>query len=137
MSIRYIVAAAFAIVIGYFLFSNPDATFRSSDGHWADSEVQFKGRNFRSVVELFEAYKINCHAPKAVLLRATPQSWFNVFAWPSYLTEKKWRVPYSDTHPELGNYYPPSTESNCANEGWSSSVSDQAPKSAKKYIDAL
>jgi hypothetical protein len=131
MNIRYVVGTVFALIFGYFLFSSPDAIFRSSDGQWADSEVQFKGRDFRTVVVYFEAYKIMCNAPKAVLLRATPQEWFNFFAWPSYLRNKKWRVPFSDKHPELGDYFEPPCEQG-GDAAWT-----QAEQSADRYLNQL
>lgn len=101
------VGAVFLLLFGCLFLRNTDATFRSSDGKWADSEIGFKGRNFRLIVEIFEDYKLKCQAPKATLLRATPRYWINVFAWPNYLLDKKWHVPYDDSYPELGDYKDP------------------------------
>lgn len=132
MNIRYIVGAIFVLIPAYFIFGSPSATFRSSDGLWADSEVQFKGRDFRSVVVYFESYKVMCGAPKATLLRATPKHWVNIFAWPSYVQNKKWRVPFSDKHPELGNYLEPPCQ-----QGWSDATWKQAEENADRYLNRL
>jgi hypothetical protein len=126
-----------ALVIAYFIFSNPDATFRSSDGGWADSEIQFHGRKFEYIVWNFEGYKLKCHAPNARLLRATPVRWSNIFAWPSYLQDPKWRVPYSDSHSEIGDYYPPVTMSNCYNVPWSVGITKATDANAANYLKQL
>jgi hypothetical protein len=130
---KYFAGTIFILIIGYLMFGNPDSGFRSSDGKWADSEVQFKGRDLKSIVFYFEEYKLACNAPKAVLLRSTPQVWYNIFAWPSYLTDKKWRVPLSDAHPEIGNYH----EESCMNENGTTAVVHQAEKNADRYLDSL
>lgn len=111
--IRFAVTTAFILIGSYWLFGNTDAVFRSSDGKWADSETQFKGRGFKVIVWNFEAYKLGCGRPHAQLVRATPQHWYNPFVWYSYISEPKWRVPYSDAHPEIGNYYPQTAAENC------------------------
>jgi hypothetical protein len=97
--------------LGYLFFGDPGVTFRSSDGKWADSEI--KSRTFSYLIlEEFEGYKRTC-APNATLFRATSKDWWNVFAWYSYATDPKWRVPYSDAHAEIGDYYPPATSNAC------------------------
>jgi hypothetical protein len=128
---------AVAMLIGYFLYGNPDADFRSSDGKWADGEDSFNGRHFEDVVVYFEAYKLNCSASKAILLRTTPQDWNNFFAWRRYKTDRKWRVPFGKEIPEIGNYYPPVNLPNCANQGWSDRVSNVANSNAKRYLNHL
>lgn len=133
---KYVVGAVFAFVFGYFLFGNTDVDFRSSDGKWADGEVQFKGRNFDLIVFNFETYKLNCHAPQATLVRVTPQYWINIYAWPSYLSDKKWRVPFSDAHPEIGNNYPPPGEQNCA-YGLSKGDDKKVQANADRYLRQL
>ncbi|MBI1329311.1 MAG: hypothetical protein GC166_05345 [Alphaproteobacteria bacterium] len=129
--------ATCAVIVTGYLLSFPDAQFRSSDGGWADTEDQAKGRTFDTVVWNFEGYKLKCNAPKAVLVRTTKQTWFNIFAWRSYLTNPKWRVPYSDAHPEIGYYYPPADAVHCYNGGWSEEVISAADRNAAKYIASL
>ncbi|HEX2593570.1 MAG TPA: hypothetical protein VHL34_18870 [Rhizomicrobium sp.] len=111
---RALVLGLGVIFFGWLFFGDTDAEFRSSDGKWADGEVQFKGRDFRVVAWDFQDYKLGCHAATATLLRATPQRWFNVFAWPSYLRDRKWRVPYSDAHPELEPTGFPVAQADCS-----------------------
>jgi len=76
-----------------------DLAFQSSDNGWADSEVQFKGRDFDSILSLFAGYKSRCERPDAVLQRTTdrpgPTSftwWFDDFSQP------KWTVPLATPH---------------------------------------
>lgn len=133
-------AAAFVIIAlvgGYIFLGNPDVTYRSSDGRWADSEIQFKGLKFERIVWSFEGYKLKCNAPSAVLKRATPEYWFNPFAWPSYLSDRKWHVPYSDAHGEIGGYYPPVTMTHCYNGSWSLSIIKAVDAQAASYLARL
>jgi hypothetical protein len=87
-------AIGILIVLGFAFFGNPDASFRSSDAKWRDVEVGLKGRHFDIVEADFQSYKSGCSAPRTVLLRTTPVRWYDVFAWPNYFTDRKWRVPY-------------------------------------------
>jgi hypothetical protein len=104
--LEYGFIAALVLGVGYLCWNNPSVSFRSSDGKWADSEVVFKGRTFQDViVPEFERYKASCSAPKAKLLRTDPVIWYDVFAWPSYLTNPKWRVPYTAPNPALDAYH--------------------------------
>ena len=134
---RIIAIVVVVLLGGYWLFGNPDAVFRSSDGEWADSEYQSKGRTFEVIVWNFELYKLRCAAPNAVLVRATPQLWFNVFALPSYYANAKWRVAYSNEHSELGDYYPPASANNCYNAGSSPESMKTADENAAKYLATL
>ena len=135
--IKAAVLMVVALFCGYWLFGNTDVVFRSSDGGWADSEIQFKGRDFKSIVWHFEAYKLQCARPTAKLFRATSQHWYNPFVWPSYLSSPKWRVPYSDAHPEVGDYYPPASADSCANQGISPEMSNAADLNAARYLATL
>lgn len=137
MGVRAVAPIAVALIAGYALFSNPNVVLRSSDGQWADSEIRLKDRTFGDVVWNFEGYKLQCSAPNAVLVRATPELWFDVFAWPSYLSDPKWHVPYSAAHPEIGDYYPPANEQNCYNGGWSPQVMESARANAAAYLARL
>jgi hypothetical protein len=134
---RVVAMAIVAIVMGYWLFGDTNIVLRSSDGKWADSEVLFKGRKFEILVWNFEAYKMRCSAPNAILLRATPERWYNVFAWPDYLTNYKWHVPYSDAHPEIGDYYPAVSAKNCYNLGTSMKDARQVDLNAARYLSRL
>lgn len=128
-----LVGSAFILIFGLLFLRAPDAIFRSSDGQWADSEVGFKGRDFRTVVEYFEAYKLKCGVKEATLLRATSRNWVNIFAWYGYLTDKKWRVPYSGLYPERGDYFEPS----CQQGGWSDAEWKAISAAADREIDGL
>lgn len=133
---KFIVVTVAALLIGYLLLGNPSITLRSSDGKWADSEIRFKGRDFDTLVVYFEHYKLKC-APRATLFRATPEIWFNIFAWPSYYLDHKWRAPYSDAHLEIGDYFPPAWQRTCANESWSKEDFTAARTSADRYFLGL
>ena len=133
-----VVISTVAILLGYALFRNPDANFRSADGNWADGEISFKGRDFESVVWYFEEYKANCLVPDAVLLRTTPRNWLNVYAWPSYLTEKKWRVPYGEALQSIGGYYPPANDgTHCYNSPLGPASDDDRDLKVRQYLDQL
>src|SRR5262249_16938674 len=108
-----------------------------SDAQWADSEIQFKSRKFDTIVFNFERYKLSCSAPPATLVRTTPIIWINVFAWPSYLKDQKWRVPYAKAVAEIGDYYPPANAKHCYNEPSALGVLDQARSNAERYMNQL
>lgn len=78
------------IYAGLYGFS----TFESSDANWCDMEVLIKGRGLDEVVFHFELYKLLCDAPTATLVRTTTKNPFNIFAWPGYLYDEKWKLPY-------------------------------------------
>jgi hypothetical protein len=132
-----VAASIIALACGYFLFHSPNVTLRSSDGRWADSEIQSKGRSFDELVWNFEGYKLSCSALDAKLVRATPEFWYDVFAWPNYLTDRKWHVPYSNTHPEIGDYYPQTTMQNCATAPKSPALMKQADAETARYLAML
>ncbi|HTW36854.1 MAG TPA: hypothetical protein VMD53_19705 [Rhizomicrobium sp.] len=124
--------ATIALLVGYVRWNNPSVAFRSSDGQWADSEVVFKGRTFKDViVPEFEMYKLECSAPHATLLRTDAIAWYDVFAWPSYLTNLKWRVPYAKPNPALDDYHADCLNSSIAAD-W-----NRANAEARQYINSL
>jgi hypothetical protein len=132
-----LVVAVGTVLLGYTFFSNPNVSFRSSDEQWADAEYQGKGRTFEVIVEQFEGYKIKCSAPEAVLLRTTRQNWINAFAWLSFFTDKKWRVPYAEASTKLGDYYPPSNQENCFNKPWAPATIKASESNARRYLNNL
>jgi hypothetical protein len=80
-------------------FSGTSVSFQSSDGHWADSEVLFKGRDYSAVRSYFEEYRAEC-APEVVLQRTTPHPpWYSIEHWFNNYAEAKWSVPYSPRIP--------------------------------------
>jgi hypothetical protein len=131
---RHVIAlSAIAFVLGYLMFNNPNVEYRSSDGRWEDGEVGFKGRTFQSVIAVdFEMYKLGCSAPKATLLRTTRENWFNVFGWPSYFSNPKWRVPYADPNPASDGYREPA----CMDALTDQELND-AEDRANRYVSAL
>jgi len=131
--LEYGFIAAIALGIGYLCRNNPSVAFRSSDGKWADNEVVFKGRTFQDViVPEFEMYKLQCSAPHATLLRTDAIAWYDVFAWPSCLTNPKWRVPYADPNPALDDYH----VSDCVHLGPTADWK-KADANARWYINGL
>lgn len=77
------------------LFHKPlgrvDVAFESSSGQWADSEMLYKGVDFELIERRFRS---ECPKTSASLVRTTAFNGYNPFAWPSWFTDPKWRVPY-------------------------------------------
>ena len=85
-----------------FSFSEPDVNFQSSDGKWADNEVNFKGRDFEAIQFYFQKYKSNCNVPEVYLQRTTKKP-FAVKIIDSIrgVESEKWEVPYSEPNSNL------------------------------------
>lgn len=105
------------LLVMYGLFRNPDVSFRSSDSNWAGGESSFKGFGFDSVAFSFEMYRLKCQADSAQLIRTTKMQWWNVFAWPSYMTDPKWNVPYGQPDPRIGSSILRGKMAQCARAG--------------------
>lgn len=77
------------------LFHKPlgrvDVAFESSSGQWADSEILYKGVDFELIERRF---RTECPKTSASLVRTTAFNGYNPFAWPSWFTDPKWRLPY-------------------------------------------
>lgn len=84
-------------LIGWFIY-RPAVRFESSDGKWGDRELPWKGRDFEEIVYYFEKYKLRCNALDVTLVRTTPKNLLNIFGWPSYLFDDKWKLEYRE-HP--------------------------------------
>jgi hypothetical protein len=82
-------------LIGWFIY-RPSVAFESSDGKWGDHELLLKGRDFHEITYYFEKYKLRCNAPSVTLIRTTPKNLLNIFAWPSYLFDEKWKLKYRE-----------------------------------------
>jgi hypothetical protein len=97
--IYYIVAILILTIlylIGWVIY-RPSVTFESSDGKWRDRELLLKGRYFREVTYYFEKYKLRCNATAVTMIRTTPKTLLNIFAWPSYLFDEKWKLEYRES----------------------------------------
>jgi len=84
-----------ALLLLALLFHKPlgrvDVAFESSSGQWADSEILYKGVD----LELIERrFRTECPKTSASLVRTTAFNGYNPFAWPSWFTDAKWRLPY-------------------------------------------
>lgn len=116
----------------------PSVSFESSDGNWADREIQLKERDFESMVYFFSLYKLMCHAEDATLYRTTDKQIWNIFYWPSYFTERKWVVPFKEPSPKIrGGVYPDITATHCFNHPRSESIVNMAIDNSKAYVEAL
>lgn len=136
-SAKYYFIAILFYAAGCWLFW-PSVSFESSDGNWGDNEIPLKNRDFDSMAYFFELYRIKCNAKEAVLYRTTPEQYWNIFHWPSYLLEKKWRVPYKSESPHIkGGAFPDITKANCFNGPESDAIVNEASKRAKDYIKSL
>jgi hypothetical protein len=94
-TVAFLVAGyGFLLLWGEWIVSQ-DASFEASDGVWADGTVKFKGRGFREVLWMFEAYKLVEEAEKVELFRTTKKpDWWSLF-WPKKEKENPmWAVPY-------------------------------------------
>jgi hypothetical protein len=80
-------------LIGWFIY-RPAVRFESSDGKWGDRELPIKDRDFHEIVYYFEKYKLRCNAPEVSMIRTTPKSLLNIFGWPSYIFNEKWKLEY-------------------------------------------
>lgn len=128
--------------LGIYLFDSKgtDVAFQSSDGNWADNEVLFKGRGFESMVFYFELYKIRCEVEDVSLQRVTDKpSIFKASRWFDDYSQKKWKVPLADHHPNLKGafYYPNVSMEHCYNGGSTKDESDLAEKRANEYLSRL
>ena len=125
------------VLLGYIFLGDPSVQFRSSDSNWADSEILMKGRDFTGIVYFFETYKLKCNAPSATLIRTTQVNWYNVFAWLSYFTDKKWKVPYGPPDPQIGVYFPDTFQKHCYNESLSPSELEVIKSNSSRFMDNL
>ena len=91
------------------------------------------GRDLDRIAVLFELYKLGCDAPDAVLVRTTRRHWINIIAWPNYLTDEKWRVPYGESVEAIGNYSPSVTTTHCSG----SADYDTARANAYGHLESL
>jgi hypothetical protein len=101
MKLKMIVVAIIILTVLYligWLFFRPAIEVESSDGKWGDGESLFKGRDLEEIVYYFEKYKLRCNAPEVTMVRTTPKNLLNIFGWPSYLFNDKWKLEYRE-HP--------------------------------------
>jgi hypothetical protein len=135
--IKLLGVSTVSVLLGYLFLGDPDVQFRSSDANWSDSEIQMKGRDFASIVFFFETYKLKCGAPSATLIRTTQFNWYNVFAWPSYFTARKWKVTYGPPDPRIGDHFPDVFQEHCNNESLSPSVLETVESNSNRFMDQL
>jgi hypothetical protein len=98
---KMIVVAILILIVLYLIgrfFSGPSIEVESSDGKWGDSESPLKGRDFEEIIYYFEKYKMRCNVPEVTMVRTTPKNLLNIFGWPSYLFNDKWKLEYRE-HP--------------------------------------
>src|SRR5262245_62278416 len=127
--------------VGRFLYRGPSVGFESSDAEWGDHESPFKGRYFDDIIYYFVKYKLRCNAPEVSLIRTTPKNPFNIFAWPSYLFNPKWKLECREPTDFPGGYYAkiwdcyntrPSGMSQYGEERWLIQAGDEFIKNLKK-----
>jgi len=92
-----LVVGAAAVVIGLWLMlqgRGTDVAFQSSDGRWADMEVQFKGRSFEKVIlPGFISYRA-CASEPVSLQRVTKRPpFFSTETLFNDYGDSKWAVP--------------------------------------------
>jgi hypothetical protein len=91
--------------IGWFIY-RPAVRFESSDGKWGDHELPLKGRDFHEIIYYFEKYKLRCNVPYVTLVRTTPKNLLNIFGWPSYIFDAKWKLEYREPPTDFpGGFY--------------------------------
>ena len=98
-----IVTPILYVVLGVMHLHSPNIKYESSDGGWSDSEIQLKGRNYKSIMAGFERYKEECGLAGVKLVRVTEFKKLNIFAWPNYIMHPKWELEYRE--PKQGATY--------------------------------
>jgi len=75
-----------------------DADFESSDAVWADGTVKIQGRDFRSILWHFEAYRLGQKKEDVTLVRITRDSpW--MFLWSQEeRSDPMWKMPVGPSH---------------------------------------
>jgi len=130
---KRILKATLFLLLGYSFIawlSWPSAYFESSDGGWRDHEIPLKNRDFQSMAIFFELYKIKCDANDAFLVRTTEINRCNVFYWPSYIADKKWKTPYRVPSENSENKL-------CYDAAESEEMVKTAISRAREFIDSL
>ena len=131
-----------SITLLNFIFCShgTDLVFVSSDGKWFDREVQFKGRNFETVVYFFEVYKIECNTKNVKLERLeTENEWYSFSSLFDKSTDIKWKVPLSSnaTHAISGLPLQHFEPSNCYRNSITKQQESAARLAAKEYLESL
>lgn len=143
---KVIVLSAFAILvllavvdIWMFKAGGTDVMFQSSDKQWADSEVHFEGRNFKTVVVEFYLYRIKCNKPHVRLERLTKRPrWYTLKNLFNNYSDPKWQIPLGVGNKHtLSGYYPDVTAKNCNNQPVSTAEIDSAESQSKAFIANL
>ena len=130
--IAAVLTAGGVLIAGWALgWFGPEITLESSDGLWADRELQEENRNYIESVALFMQYRIECDAD-AVLYRATPMPWWNPLAWPSIAFEDKWRIPYRQAQATAPPTGIPRASCPARPEEWPT-----AQQQARDYLESL
>jgi hypothetical protein len=89
-------SSVFIFALCFLLFTEENVRYKSSDGVWHDQEINFKDIDYRSMIVLFELYKIKCGAPEARLYRTTPIRYSNIVF--DLFRSKKWSIPYKSQY---------------------------------------
>lgn len=106
------------LIVGIiYQFNIPYVGYESSDRQWVEHESLLKGHDLEAIVFNFEKYKIKCRQSQVTLYRTTAKEFSNVLAWPNYLLDNKWKLPYHDASNLLPIVrYPQCTNDDYGNE---------------------
>ena len=98
-----------------------------------------KGHKFEHIVVNFEAYKIMCKAPNAVLQRITEKpSWTSPRHYYNDYQDPKWLVPLAEAFEHTKNgWYRPASREHCIYGGISEEKIVEARRRAKSYVAGL
>ena len=136
MILLFAIVVLAGLVWSSWFIKGTDVAFQSSDGKWSDREVQFKGRDFKTVVTYFEGYRIKCKAPYVTMQRTTlrPEKahWFDNYS------DAKWAVPYQEPYSHLvSGVYPPNEPNHCSKKALSPEQRKEARRLAMDFIDKI
>lgn len=128
-----------AVYISMFKSGGTDVAFQSSDKQWADSEVQFKGRDFNAIVAYFYLYKILCNKPNVKLERLTKKpKWYTLDNFFNNYADPKRQIPLGvGNENTLSGYYPKATAKSCYNQPVSMADMNSAESQGKAFIANL
>jgi len=140
---KYLIYSAMLVLTGCGYvksYNQTNVSFQSSDGKWADTEMQFYSRSLEDVVGEFEIYKIRCNVQNVTLQRTTKRpSSLSIKNTINNYDDLKWRIPYAQSLLPIAqsHNFPPVTDSeNCFNKGRVGEDLNPIFTRTKEYLEA-
>lgn len=122
-----------SVSILLYSISEVDTEYEGSESKWRSYEMNFKGRDYVTVIRLFETYKIKCDKPELVLFRVTPDTELPFYR--SIFQSPKWRIPYKEKNTaSVGSY---DYWGECMNKDLDTISKKKIESNISSYINAL